>query len=97
MIWTNKGLKQRIAELEQELTSVKSDLKESKYQETHAVNMMNLQHGLIVGLKEKLGSLTEIHSDPVERIVKPGATAYSIGKKIAQSLKRRNTEGVVIK
>lgn len=88
MIWTNRGLKQRIAELESELTSAKRELKESKNKEEHIVGIANLQHGLIMDLQAKVEEMSKTPSEPVDIPVKPGVTTYSLGRRLAQSLKR---------
>ena len=88
MIWTNKGLKRRITELEAEVTSLKLLVKESKNKEEHIVGIANLQHGLITDLQAKVEELSKTPSEPVDIPVKPGVTTYSLGRRLAQSLKR---------
>ena len=87
MFWPIVGLKKKIKRLEAEITSLKEQLKEANYNETHAVNVMNIQHGLIEGLSAKVDELSKTSPNVGVPVVKKAITSYSLGQNIARSLR----------
>lgn len=87
MIWTNKGLKNRIAELEEKVSSLKQMVKALSSSEVAAIDLCNAQHDLIKDLEAKVKSLTEIPSNVVESRDTPRKPAFSFGQEVARRLR----------
>lgn len=86
MIWTNKGLKQRVAELESEVSSLNLQVKELKFEEQASIDLINTQHEYIAGLEKKVESLSKTSPNVVVPPQTPVVEKLSVGKRIALSL-----------
>lgn len=87
MIWTNKGLKKRIAELEAEVSSLNVELKDTKFNHLAMIDLHNYQNDIVENLRVDLAQARKTSSSivvPLEVSEKPSLT---LGQAIARKLR----------
>lgn len=87
MIWTNKGLKQRVSELEDLVTSLNVELTDAKSVSEARAELCDSQHERIKSLLGKVESLSKTSPNVVVPLQTPAVEKLSVGKRIARSLK----------
>lgn len=87
MIWTNKGLRKRVAELEAEVSSLNLQVKELKFSEKASIDLLDNQHLFITYLEKKLQRLTETSSNVAVPPEKEEKSSMSVGRRIAMNLR----------
>lgn len=91
MIWTNKGLKQRVAELESQLTSAKEQISELISDKEYLVTTCNSQHEIIQNLRAEvfIGDVLKTSPNVVKPLAIPVKSKLTPGQAIARKLRGR--------
>jgi len=89
MIWTNKGLRERVAELESLLSSANEKVSELNSDKEFLVNLCNSQHATLVDLRSKLVIADILKTSPIVDELRPKEEkpSRSLGRNIGRALR----------